>query len=144
MIRYDQQMFGAGVAGDCLVTCLECVLELPQGYLPKPKLAHFRSLVHFENHLRAVRKALGSLNLLLAFVPHETEFQWPGYCVQTRHQSPERMGAFGHAVVAKDGRLWWDPCPESRDKPLGEVSDWLLLVPANPAIPCGKLALEAP
>lgn len=147
MTPYDQTQWGCGVAGDCMVTCIECILEIPQGTLPKPTLAQMRSLDDFQAHMDDVRASLRRMNLdLLCLVPGPGEEEQAccprGLCAQTQwhyHDDPERK--YGHARVALDGRVVHDPAPEMRGLDLGPVMDWLVLVPLDPSRPCGRFAL---
>ena len=123
MIPVHQTRFGLP-DGNCLTACLASLLELQDVDLP--------SLMREDDWVGAANRWLRDLGqpwrVLCVRVAPDSIHELDGVLVIASGPGPR---GFDHAVVWRDGQLVHDPHPD--DGGIASVTDYVLLVPLDPA-----------
>lgn len=146
MVFRDQTRL-TGNDGDCFATCIECILELPQSWLPKPHVEDMVNQETWRGYYYLLKEKLEAVNIaLLTMKIHDADGKPShpdGLAVATFVNKHTEKG---HSVVLWYDKVVHDPHPGTRNNPgeIGELYDYSLLVPIDPARPSGKFALKGP
>jgi hypothetical protein len=124
VIPVRQTRFGAP-AGNCFAACIASILELPLSDLPDPDLADKDAWwLTWISWLRERNLTLYVWEVNPdADIPH-------GYSILAT-RPPGLPAGYGHAVVAFDGHVVWNPNPGIGD--IGQLVEWQALGVIDPA-----------
>ena len=133
MTRLNQVTYHEYEAGNCLATCMACILEIDPQDLPRPPRAAIHEDAVWEHY---------SENLIaVLWQEHDHRL----YCIEPREGPPRGLaiasywvqrpaeGVEGacHSVVVENGILIWDPNPIRRmageTYAIENLQDWLVL-----------------
>lgn len=116
--------------GNCLAACMASILECPLDEVPQlPPGDAISDETWAEYHPR-LAAWLAERNLVEVTFSADQEWHPQGYAI-LGVESP-RFPGMGHAVVALDGVIVWDPHP-GRDQGVGKRMNWGIFQVLDPA-----------